>query len=743
MQNPRLVRDGDTVRVVAGSYIWTWTSSDDVVVLADPHGRTIVAGPMQPAVMTRAGQGEAQSAWALGRVVGVVVADHLVTVRYASVNGTDELELRWRFEPERCWLEPVGYTMAGAADVVSLHWFARQSGTGGGRPAPGLRCRYLVHPGVSGSALVSPVIQTQAKLDTTTWLGRGGGGEVRMRQQWALPAHYVAGLDSSAHPVEVGAMTSKLSDAFCLGLADLPAGDLLLRLHDERFSPVLQLRGDLWGHLRGPGRFELGAPMVWTFGPDYPEAIRAYQRALVESGIVTVPTPSPAKLAAATASQFNTWGAQLAAGTAAQRFGQASLDAIHAQLLDSGLEVGMVVVDDKWEGEYGKLEHAGDRFPEFERTLASIRSHGHRVGLWAAFLRCDDPATHGLSRADLLRGLDGEPIVLGPAEAPYFLFDVTLAGVRAVLRERIAAFVARYRPALVKFDFGYEIPDLSLCAPADLDYAGERLLGLALEVVVGALRAADPDIVVMYYALSPLFAPYVDLHSVDDLWMNASEYHAEVNRRLFFGRLLGELGVASYGSGGYDWVNQADIWFDSVACGPLGMLGSFTGDLSDSTCPPELVALHNGLTRLSRRRTRFRVDAIGASRLGPVTGARSSSWVRVENGEPVLVVLRPGGFLGAPGVRQFGGLLSTDVNVAVGSLDAGGLAAARRIGVVPRGDGELVLNFLPDGERVAVVVHTLGGDRHESSRAARGGRFVLPLSTTVDEAPVTWVELVR
>ncbi|RIQ37374.1 hypothetical protein DY240_00875 [Jiangella rhizosphaerae] len=482
---------------------------------------------------------------------------------------------------------------------------------------------------------------------------------------------------------------------------------------------------------------------MWTFGADYPEAIRAYQRALAESGIVTVPAPSPAKLAAATASQFNTWGAQLAAGTASQRFDQASLDAIHTQLVDSGLDVGMVVVDDKWEGEYGKLEHAEDRFPEFERTLERIRGHGRRVGLWAAFLRCDDPATHGLTSADLLRGRDGEPVVLGPADAPYFLFDVTRAGVRAVLRERIAAFVARYRPALVKFDFGYEIPDLTLCAPADLEYAGERLLGLALEVVVGALRAADPDVVVMYYALSPLFAPYVDLHSVDDLWMNAPEYHAEVNRRLFFSRLLAELGVAGYGSGGYDWVHQADIWFDSVACGPLGMLGSFTGDLSDSTCPPELVALHNGLTRLSRRRARFRVDAIGASGLGPVTGARSSSWVRIEDGEPVLVVLRPGGFLGAPGVREFGDLLSTDVAVAVGSVDGGGLAAARRIGVVPRGDGELVLTFLPDGERVDVVVHTLDGDRHETSRAARGGRLVLPLSTAVDGAPVTWVELVR
>ncbi|TDD96767.1 hypothetical protein E1269_30110 [Jiangella asiatica] len=518
-----------------------------------------------------------------------------------------------------------------------------------------------------------------------------------------------------------------------------------MRFRDERFAPVLQLRGDLWGHLRGPGGFELGARLVWTVGAGYPEAIRAYQRALVETGAVAVAPSSPNKAAAATASQFNTWGAQLAAGRASQRFDQAALDTIDAQLVASGLDVGMVVVDDKWEGEYGRLEHAADRFPAFEATLERIRGRGLLVGLWAAFLRCDDPATHGLGEADLLRGPDGAPVVLGPADAPYFLFDVTRAGVREVLRERIAAFVARYRPALVKFDFGYEIPDLSRCAPSDPAFGGERLLGLALEVVVGALRAADPDVVVMYYALSPLFAPYVDVHSVDDLWLNAHEYHAEVNRRLFFGRLLGELGVVSYGSGGYDWAHQADIWFDSVGAGPLGMLGAFTRDLSDSSCPPELVALHNGLVRLSRRNTRFRLEAIGAGGLGPVTGARSSSWVRFEDDVPVLVALRVHDFLGAPGVREYGDLLAADVDVAVAALDddGDGFARARRIGVVTRGAGRVVLRFVDDGEQVTVVAHTLNGRRSESVRRSTADGLALAPPAAVDGDPVTWLELTR
>lgn len=740
-----LVQDDNGVRVSGQAYTWSWSAGEDLLAIDDPSGRRILTAPMQPAVVIRTGSGEPR--WSPGVLDAVVAGDQRVELTYRGVNGADTVTVSWRFEPTHCWIEPVVYTATAESDVVvSLHYFARRSADGPEVADPGLHCRYLIHPGVSGSDVVSPVIQTQAKLDTTTWLGRGGGGVVEQRQQWGLPVHYVAGLNSTVHPVEVGSLTTKLSDAFCLGLADLPAGDLLLRHRAERISPVVQLRGDLWGHLRGPGRFDLGATMVLTFGADYPSAIRAYQGVLVDAGIVPLATSSPEKAARTTAAEFNTWGAQLAAGKASQRFDQEGLEAIHAQLLASGLAAAMFVVDDKWEGEYGKLEHGADRFPAFEKTLGDIRDGGLRVGMWAAFLRCDDPASHGLTSDDLLRSPAGIPVVLGPADAPYFLFDPTRPQVQDMLRERIAEFVRRYRPVLVKFDFGYEIPDLSRCAPWNLDFAGERLLRLALDVVVGALREADPDIVIMYYALSPLFAPYFDVHSLDDPWMNAQEYHVEANRRLFFSRFLGELGMPSYGSGGYDWVNQIDIWFDSVAFGPLGMLSSFTGDLSDSSCTPAHVAAFNGLTRLSRPVTRFRVDAIGASGLGPVTGARSSSWVRFEDDEPVLAVLRVHDFVGAPGVREYADLVTTQVDVAVGSLDAGagGLRAARRIGVVTRGAGEVVLPFLAGAPPVNVVVHTLDGRRHETSVAVdRTGGLRLQLAESVDGSLVTWVELVR
>ena len=747
----RLVHDARGVRVEGATYGWTWNPGDDTFRLTDGRGRPVVSGPLQPAVVVAAvgaavGGSASDPMFVLGLVRDVHVADDRLRVTYAGAGEGDETTVGWRFEAERCWIEPVTFTTPRQVAVVSLHYFARppsDAPSAASTPDPGLSCRYLIHPGVSGSGVVSPVIQTQARLDLTTWLGRGGGGRVGLRQQWGLPVHYIAGVDSAVHPVEVGALTTHRGDAFCLGLADLPAGDLLLRQRDERFSPVVEVRGDLWGHLTGPGTFELGATMVLVLGADPAGAIRAYQRSLVDAGIVAVKESTPAKAAATTAAQFNTWGAQITAGVASERFSQAGLDAIHAQVVESGLDVETFVVDDKWEGEYGKLEHSAERFPQFAETLETIRAHGGRLGLWAAFLRCDDPQSHGLTSDDMLSQVDGTPVRMGPQHAPYHLFDVTRPGVRAVLRERIAAFVATYRPAVVKFDFGYEIPDLSSCAPSDLGYAGERLLRLALDVVVGALREADPDIVVMYYSLSPLFADHVDLHSIDDPWMNVQDYHAEINRRLFFSGLLGELGVPSYGSGGYDWVDQVDIWFDSVVFGPLGALSGFTGDQSGSVFTRAHAATYNGLSALSRRTTRFSVEAIGASDLGPVSGARSSSWARIEDGQVSVLVVRVEPFFGAPGVRGYDGLLSTEVSLAVGSLDAGGLARARRVGIVPRGDGVAILRFVRPGEPVGVTVHTLEGARLESHHEAGEDGLRLTMTTQVAGVPVTWVELVR
>ncbi len=194
------------------------------------------------------------------------------------------------------------------------------------------------------------------------------------------------------------------------------------------------------------------------------------------------------------------------------------------------MKAGLFSIDDKWESAYGSLEHSATRFPHFEEFLAKLRADGLKIGLWAALMRCERPADFGLTEANMLQTPEGKPFVVGD----YYLFDFTQPEVENVLTEVVRKFIRRYKPDVFKFDFGYELPALSVAAPRDQKWAGELLMRKGLDIVINAMRKENPDLVVMYYSLSPLFLDYFDLHSLDDLWMDFGDYDVEANRRLFF-----------------------------------------------------------------------------------------------------------------------------------------------------------------------------------------------------------------
>ena len=251
--------------------------------------------------------------------------------------------------------------------------------------------------------------------------------------------------------------------------------------------------------------------LFFAFGPNYYEAIRGYYRGLLNAGIVRSKKNSDRKNAAALTPQWCTWGQQVATDKEGSHLDEASLATMYEELKKSGMQAGMFSIDDKWEGKYGNLTHSAERFPHFEQFLDRVRGDGHRIGLWAAFMRCEDPADLGLSPEQMLRQPDGKPYVVGGGSSKYFILDFTRPEVERVQSDLARKFVPRYKPDLVKFDFGYELPALDAAAPQDMNWAGERLLWKGLDVVVKAMREENPDIVVMYYELSPLFMDYFDL----------------------------------------------------------------------------------------------------------------------------------------------------------------------------------------------------------------------------------------
>jgi hypothetical protein len=732
----------NSVRIKKKSYAWEWSSTHDTFRILDARGLTITSGLLQPAVIVQPGTDKTARKCVAGKVDRHAASDSAVTITYVGVNGSQTLSLTWRFEDDAFWLEPITYESSAPENIVALHYFAQGTGESA---HPTLDNFYLILPGICESPAVSPIVTADLDLTLTSWLGRGSAPAPGLLQQWGLPAHFFCGFHRNQGAATRSLLNENISDAFCCGLAELPTGDLFLETNRGRHSLIVSYRSDLWRHLHGTGPLNLGAKLLWTIGPNYYEAIRSYYQELIRAGIVQRKSNSARKNSVALSPQFNCWGAEVAIGKDGPRLDEPALRSFYEGLTASGMKAGMFVIDDKWEGKYGKLEHSAQRLPHFEQFRQQVKNDGLHFGLWAAFMRCEDPADLGLNLSHMLRQADGQPVVVHADGAQYYLLDFTQPEVEGALRAQAKKFVERYQPDFVKFDFGYELPPLSVAAPKDMQWAGERMMWKGLDVIVKGMREANPDLVVMYYCLSPLFSDYFDLHSPDDLFMAAREYDFEANRRFLFSSLLGEIGIPTYGSGGYDWDSMPQIWFDSALIGTVGSLNSFAGDEKDEKGNPTLIAKYNGIAQALRSSNVFRIEPIDADYFGVTRGAHTSSWARFENNALVGVALRTVRWNGQSGPASYRDLIHTTAPVVVTSKTDDEITRAASLAVVPYGEGELVIEQpqLADAQ-VTIVEHNFGGHSNEKQLGPQGSTLRIPLRQLNDAgSPLEWIEVRR
>ena len=629
---------GDRLRVEFPKYSWEYSLPDDVFHLLDSQRRLIVSAKLQPAVVVATAANPTSRLSTPGKVRRKYAEKNQVIVEYEGVNNGASLVVTWRFDERGIWLLPVVYKNTSPEDVVSLHYFSSEVN---GIRRPSLHATYLVVPGISEGSSVSPIIRDDVHLDQTVWLGRGSFIP-GLNQQWGLPVHYFCGFSVDSSDGLRQAFTKGQSDAFACGLADLPSGDLFMTMYEGSCSPWVDYRSDLWKHLSTPGDLTLGATLLWSVAPDYYQAIAAHYRNLLDSNIVRIHRNSPLKNQIALTPQFCTWGSQVDENKMQNHLDQAFLEDTFNALKASGLKAGLFSIDDKWEESYGSLQHSASRLPHFEQFLDTLRAEGYRVGIWAALMRCERPADLGLTEDNMLKRPDGTAYVVESyGGARYYILDFTQPAVADVLRSLVKRFVRRYKPDLFKFDFGYELPPVAEAAPQDKRWSGEKLMMKGLDVVINAMREENPELVVMYYQLSPLFLEYFDLHSIDDLFLTSGEYAFEANRRIYFSSLLGRLGIPTYGSSGYDWSSDASIWFDSAAAGCIGSLNDFHTDEQGESGPPEIIAKYNGISKILRKTNVFEMIPIGTISDAPTFGAHARSWARYEDGQLVLIAHRP------------------------------------------------------------------------------------------------------
>lgn len=702
------------IQAQTSSYCWCWEAETDILSVFDAQNRLISKSKHLPHILPFEFD-EATSTFKID--------ENSVQITYRSKNNASTLTAIWFFHSTFISLQPLNYYSPTQNKISQINYF------------PNFYSHYAVVPGLSMTPSVSPIVDLQSNLSVTTVLGAGAMRGPGLAQQWGLPAHYFCAFNTAEKWNAIDAKKLQ-SGAMCLGLAELPQGDFRLQIQNVTLSPILNIRADLWNHIPSEEKIKIGFHFIITFGENYHEAIRNYYKVLQSEKFISSKTFSQKKKEVLLAPQYNTWGVECAKAIPPENLTQEIVEDIYTKFRSSGMKAKTFVIDDKWEGTYGELKHDEVRFPQFETLLNNMRADGFHIGLWAAFLRCQNPQALGLNESHLLQTHSGTTLWLNHQTAKYGIFDLTQPEVQTVLRERAKAFIRTYQPDLIKFDFGYELPSLDIAAPKDMNWAGERLLQKSLDVIVKAMKEENPDLVIMYYGLSPLLIDYYDLHSPDDLVYCIGDYDLETNRRVLFSSLCGELGLPTYSSSGYDWQSATDIWFDCIASGSLGSLHCFDGDENGDLPTSKQIAIFNGLCAIARKNPVFQTYPIHAKWHGGLRAGFSPSWERKENGKTVLLALRTHQFDGKPTPNEYKDGIQSDMMLVISAIDNENISESNHLGIVPFSDG--TCNIKTKYHQAKLIEHHLDGKRNQSHLTFTDQ---LPLKFTQNKT-LEWVEII-
>jgi hypothetical protein len=398
----------------------------------------------------------------------------------------------------------------------------------------------------------------------------------------------------------------------CLGTGAVPDGALSLRVESSSACLQLLYREDLWGGPKGKRRvWQSPLRISWAGNPW--QAYRKLFACFETAPLARNPQLKP---------QWNSWG----------DFRKNSYDLRALADWTAGIGAAILGLDDRWESFTGSGEPDRKRFPAFDDDLAYIKAKGLSLGFWQPAGWVDDPQRAGLSHEDLILGKDGVPRRASwdtnPRSRSHFCLDPSSPGAVRFLRERTTRLMQRYRPVLLKLDFGYGLPSPHAGAPRDPVLRGERYSLRLLEIIAEAARSVDPDVAIEYYSLHPLVRRIANVIALDDLG-DAGTQEAMGHRQWSAWAALG-CGTSIMASSGYDWNADSEAILDSAVIGVPGAVLSRT--MEDGSPVPRLfINRRKALNRWYRR---------------------SIDW------SPLWLNSSPGGYLQDPVMRCFGRLES-------------------------------------------------------------------------------------
>lgn len=492
-----------------------------------------------------------------------------------------------------------------------------------------------------------------------------------------------------------------------IGAGSVPDGALSLKLQFTRSCLQYLYREDIWGPVPGKTR-------VWE--DPWRITIDSTAYAAFNAYYISFP-PAEKKKTLHAAAAWNTWGMW--------RNKQYAIPPIANFAQQLGNET--LVLDDPWESSQGSGQLDTVLFPRFYEDLAYIRAKGMQIGLWETVGWVKDPAALGLDTADLVLDKAQQPVKTSwsfdPSEAANYCLDISSPRTRSFLEKRTQWIMHNIRPHLLKLDFGYGLPNPDMGVPRNPRYRGERYCFELIRLIANAAKRIDPNVIILYYGISPLWAPITDMVSLDDqgdLWYNIQQGHQEWS---IWASLLSQQGVTLSGSSGYDWEQDGTVLRNTIV---LGVPGAVLPVVAPSGTPVAGRYLNRRLAvNKWYRRTQFWEPWWGNSITGNMQQApQLRCWGRMEQSLLTALVLneQSAETLALPD----GEALHWSGSWGLIAQDTQSITASRKLVVIPFSEGTLALPCATKPD--SVNLHNIRGQYVYNDWKWKNNHLVLTVS---------------
>jgi hypothetical protein len=368
--------------------------------------------------------------------------------------------------------------------------------------------RTLFSPNPSDSRVLRPASESCV-------LGVSGDGEPGRGHWLFTPSPLYLALSPEA--VATPAAAPWLDLAVVAPVDELDFVQLVYESRDGGFS----LRLEYEGKRRVTGAFEAPVLLLTPGTRDPYAGLRRHRDDLVARGAAPAPKPrdQPSWWREPI---FCGWGAQChiaesGNGIAADHSTQANYDQFLDLLEQEGVVPGIVVLDDKWQADYGTNMPDTDKWPDLRAWIGARHERGQKVLLW---WKAWD--AQGLGPEVCIRNPAGEPVGLDPSNP----------AAREVLRESVQAMLSHEGLDAdgLKVDFTARTPTGRALTRYGESW-GIALLHELLATVYTAAKEAKPDALVMTHTPHPAFVDVTDMIRLNDMVAGAPSVVPQMRHR--------------------------------------------------------------------------------------------------------------------------------------------------------------------------------------------------------------------